>query len=74
MSDAYRVLGLSKLKQQCGPEIKSFRDCVNKNGTESEDVIRVACMNDMNRLWDCTENFHDTMMDQGGQSSQGKSS
>lgn len=59
------MLGLSELKKACGPQIKSFRDCVNKHGTEDEDVIRVACANDMQRLWDCTENFNDTVLDTG---------
>ncbi|ORY24575.1 hypothetical protein BCR39DRAFT_561473 [Naematelia encephala] len=46
---------LAELKTTCAPQIASYRSCLDKHASASEQVIEERCSGLMRDLWQCSE-------------------
>ncbi|WWD18810.1 hypothetical protein CI109_103265 [Kwoniella shandongensis] len=46
---------LSELKNSCAPQISTYRQCLDKHSSQSEEAIGEKCGGLMKELWECSE-------------------
>ncbi|WFC99655.1 hypothetical protein MYAM1_002400 [Malassezia yamatoensis] len=46
---------LQAVKEQCGPAIRAYDSCMQRNATKSDDELTEACTPMLRELWACTE-------------------
>ncbi|WVN90784.1 uncharacterized protein L203_106027 [Cryptococcus depauperatus CBS 7841] len=46
---------LAQLKASCAPAIEAYRQCLDKNGAEPDQIISERCGKLLKLLWECSE-------------------